>query len=211
MSAELWTLFVLASLPIHMAPGPNNVLAMLHGAQGGYQAGHLGSLGRYPAYLVIFLIAGLGLGAALAASALFFAALKWAGGAYLVWIGVRLFRAGAPLPTKTAAPEGGSLSTLIRREFLAAAVNPKAIVFATAFYAQFIEPGRPGYAVQFASMVAVSLSLEFLAAGLYALVGARLGGLAERFDLMRWVTRLAGGSLIGFGVLLALTRRPQVA
>lgn len=209
MSGDVWLLFVLASLPIHLAPGPNNVLALLHGAQSGYRAGHLASLGRYPAYLIIFLFAGFGLGVVLATSATFFIVLKWAGGAYLVWMGARLAAAGLPATAGLSASASGSLRTRIRREFLTAAVNPKAIVFATAFYAQFIDPAQADYAAQFAAMVVVSLSLECVAAGVYALAGARLGDLAARFDLMRWVTRLAGGSLVGFGLLLALARRPQ--
>lgn len=211
MSGEIWLLFVLASLPIHLAPGPNNVLALLHGARGGYRAGHLASLGRYPAYLVIFLIAGFGLGAALAASAAFFVVLKWAGGAYLVWMGFRLAMAGAPPRPEPRLPAEAALRAQIRREFLTAAINPKAIVFATAFYAQFIDPAASGYARQFAAMVAVSLALECLAAGVYAFSGARIGSVARRFDLLGWITRLAGGSLVGFGVLLALSRRPVAA
>lgn len=204
MSQHLWITFVLASLPVHFAPGPNNVLALARAVRGGYWAAHLGSLGRYPAYLLIFLAAGFGLGALLAASPVAFVALKWAGALYLAWIGLRLLR-----QARRAAMEAGvaaqpeSLARAIRGEFLVAIMNPKAFIFATAFYAQFITPGQEGFAGQFARMVAVSLTLEWIAAGCYCLFGATLAGVAGRTALFAWINRGLGATLIGFGLLLA--------
>lgn len=205
MSQQLWLTFILASLPVHFSPGSNNVLALSRSMTHGYWAAHLGSLGRYPAYLMIFLAAGFGLGALLAASPMAFAALKWAGALYLAWIGYRLLRAArtaAPL-----APAGGreafSFTSFMRGEFFVAIMNPKAFIFATAFYAQFITPGQEGFAVLFAKMIAVSLTLEWIAAGCFCLFGAKVAGAAGRTGLLAWITRGLGATLIGFGLLLA--------
>lgn len=212
MTQEFWLLFVAASIPIHLAPGPNNILALTHGAQFGYARGHLGSLGRFPAYLTFFLVSGVGLGAALAASATFFILLKWVGAAYLVWIGIQVMRSAAP----TVSADGSAevrlpLTALWKREFLASATNPKAILFASAFYAQFIDPSSPNYALQFSQMVMVSILLEILAAGTYAAAGGRVGAIAKKYDLLGWVMKLSGSALIVAGMLLAVSRRPQTA
>lgn len=209
MSPELWLIFIVASLPVHFAPGPNNILALSHAMRHGYGVGHLGSLGRYPAYLVIFLAAGFGLGALLNTSPVAFAGLKWIGALYLAWIGYRLLRsAGAintDLPGKRGTPLG--LASFMRREFLVAIMNPKAVIFATAFYAQFITTGQEGFARLFAQLVAVSLTLECIAAGCYAVVGAKVGakvgGAAGKSGLLAWITRGLGAVMIGFGLLLA--------
>ena len=205
MSQHLWLTFIIASLPVHFAPGPNNILALSRAVTHGYWAAHLGSFGRYPAYLLIFLAAGFGLGALLAASPLAFAALKWIGALYLVWIGYRLLRSAvAPsVEGAGASRETFQLGRFMRGEFLVAIMNPKAFIFATAFYAQFITPGQEGFVRLFAQMVVVSLTLEWIAAGCFCLFGAKVAGLAGGTGLLAWIARGLGAAMIGFGVLLA--------
>lgn len=205
MSAQMWLTFIIASLPVHFAPGPNNVLAFSRSLTHGCRAAHLGSLGRYPAYLLIFLAAGSGLSLLLAASPIAFVALKWGGALYLAWAGYRLLRsAGMGIGAEDGVPGGlFSLYQFMRAEFLVAIMNPKAILFATAFYAQFVTPGQAGFVRQFAQMVAVSLTLEWIAAGCFCLLGAGLAGAAQRTGLLAWITRGLGAILVGFGLLLA--------
>ncbi len=205
MSTQLWLTFILASLPVHFSPGPNNILALSRAIRMGYWTGHLGSLGRYPAYLLIFLAAGLGLGAVLNTSPLLFTLIKWCGAFYLAYMGYRLIRSALEISSPTRAVESGKILGLMRREFIIAIMNPKAVIFATAFYAQFVTPGQPGFAVLFASMVVVSLTLEWVAAGCYCLFGASLGRAANGKGILSWVTRGLGAVLIGFSVLLAAT------
>ncbi|WP_295808431.1 LysE family translocator [uncultured Nitratireductor sp.] len=203
MSMQLWLTFIIASLPVHFSPGPNNILALSRAIQNGYWAGHVGSLGRYPAYLMIFIAAGLGLGAVLSTSPVLFSALKWGGALYLVFMGYRLLRSAVTVSTLDAATGTVRMHALMRREFLVAIMNPKAVIFATAFYAQFITPGQAGFAHLFAQMIAVSLTLEWIAAGCYCLFGARIGSVASGTGFLSWITRGLGTLLIGFGVLLA--------
>lgn len=210
MSLEFWTIFVLASIPIHFAPGPNNLLSLTHGAQAGYKSGHVGSLGRFPAFVVFFAISGVGLGTALAASATFFIVLKWLGGAYLVWLGIQLLRSTAPSVSAQQAGQCPTLHICLKREFLAAAINPKAILFASAFYAQFIDPQTANYASQFVQMVAVSFTLEFLIAGVYAAAGASLMRVTRSTDVLKWLLRVSGVSIAIAGIMLIFSRRPQV-
>lgn len=205
MSPELWLAFVAASLPVHFAPGPNNILALSYAMARGYRAGHLASLGRYPAYLLIFLAAGFGLGALLTASPALFAALKWIGALYLAWIGWRMLRSAGAVgsggaPARAETPD---FARALRGEFLVAIANPKAVIFATAFYAQFVTPGQDGFARLFAQMVALSLTLECLAAGCYAFMGAGVAGAAGRGRILAVATRALGALMIVFALLLA--------
>ncbi|WP_265515445.1 LysE family translocator [Nitratireductor luteus] len=204
MPIELWTTFIVASLPVHFAPGPNNVLAFTLATARGYRVAHMASFGRYPAYLMIFLAAGLGLGILLAQSPVAFSAVRIIGAVYLAWIGLRMVRQAGSI-NDIAEAGGNDLSVwpAARREFAVAILNPKAVVFATAFYAQFVDPSLPGYATQFASMVAVSLSLECTAAGFYALLGGMLRGRAGGRSGLVVLTRILGVIMIGFAGLLA--------
>jgi len=211
MSLEFWTVFILASIPVHFAPGPNNLLSLTHGAQSGYKLGHIGSLGRFPAFVVFFTISGIGLGTALATSATFFIALKWLGGAYLIWLGIQLLRSTAPSVSAQRTGQSPTAYVCLKREFLAAAINPKAILFASAFYAQFIDPHTAHYASQFVQMVVVSFTLEFLIAGIYAAGGASLMRVTRSSDVLKWLLRISGLSLTVAGIMLVFSRRPQVS
>ena len=206
MSHHVWIAFIVASLPIHFAPGANNVLALSSGAAIGYRLGHLTTIGRYPAYVLIFLAAAMGLSAVLATSAWLFAALKLCGAAYLVWIGVKLWR--SPSADDFGGANHTAIAKRIRAEFLGAIANPKAVLFATAFYAQFLDPSQPGYWAQFAQMVCVSLSLEWLAAGVYAAGGASVHQSQKLASSLPAIQKGAGAILMLSGAAL-LFAKPQ--
>ncbi|MBC7279919.1 LysE family translocator [Hoeflea sp.] len=203
MSAHLWLVFILASLPIHGAPGPNNLLALRHGMTCGLGPAALAMLARLPGYALIFLAAGLGLGAVIIAFPEAFRVLTIAGALYIVWLGLRAVRAHES--AGAAAQDGTGGRSAARAEFLTAIANPKAILFATAFYAQFIDPAMPGYAAHYATMAAVSLSLESCLGGLYCVAGA-LARTHFRGDIILWLTRGSGAvlCLMGAGLLVEM-------
>lgn len=202
MTWQIWVVFVLASLPIHFAPGPNNVLALRNGGIAGLRAAAGAMLGRLPGYGLIFLAAGLGLAAMLSARPLLFALLKLCGGLYLCWIAVATLRvrpsdfAGGLLPQGRRRP-------LLRQEFLTAVSNPKAILFATAFYAQFLSLADPEYGMHFFHMVCVSLSLESIAGAGYAAAGARLAAPMKSAGRLVRLAQGCGLLLLIIGALLS--------
>jgi len=200
MSAHLWLVFILASLPIHGAPGPNNLLALRHGMTRGLGPAALAMLARLPGYALIFLAAGLGLGAVIMAFPAAFRLLTVAGALYIVWLGFRTVRARA---SAGVHGQDGASRPAARTEFLTAIANPKAILFATAFYAQFIDPAIPGYLGRYATMVAVSLSLEACLGFLYCAAGAFARN-ALRGGVVLWLTRGSGAvlCLMGVGLLV---------
>jgi len=208
MSLSTYLLFLPACFAINMAFGPNNLLSVTNGARHGVSPAVIAASGRLLAFALMIAVAGLGMGAVLVASELAFDVVKYIGAAYLVWIGIRLLRAPAPeadVPSRdTAAPP--SLRALARQEFTVAAGNPKAILVFTAFFPQFVVPGA--YASSYVLLGVTFLVFELVAIALYALLGARMRRLANGSRAMRWFNKVSGSMMVGFGLLLALTRRP---
>jgi threonine/homoserine/homoserine lactone efflux protein len=211
MSFQNYWLFLPACFAINMALGPNNVLSISNGARNGVRCAILVAFGRLLAFAAMIAIAGFGLGALLLASGTLFTLLKFGGAAYLVWIGIKLFRSGPALLSHVPEDAGSDrtfnkLRRLAKQEFLVAAGNPKAILVFTAFFPQFVD--RSAYATSFVVLGATFLMLELVAIAIYAVIGARLGALANGARGFRWFNRVSGSIMIGFGLLLAFLRRP---
>lgn len=208
MSPETWALFVPAAFALNMYPGPNNVLAMTNGARYGFGTALLASAGRFPPFAGFVLGAAVGLGAALAASAEFFTAIKIAGAIYLVWLGLKMVLGGA---SDLSEAEGSSrLAALARREFLTAITNPKAMLVFTAFFAPFVDPTQPAFG-QILQLGAAALALEAVAVALYAFAGSRLERFVRDARRLALVNRISGTALIVAGALLLFARRPAQA
>lgn len=214
MLLQNFWLFLPACFALNMAFGPNNVLSLSNGARDGVACSVTAAFGRLLAFAIMIAIAGLGMGALLLASETLFSALKFAGAAYLVWLGVKLFRAGPAQFTAGASNAGADtespsdkLRRLAKQEFLVAAGNPKAILIFTAFFPQFVD--RSAYAVSFLVLGATFLLLELVAIAIYAMLGAKLGAISGGASRFRWLNRVSGAMMIGFGLALAFLRRPQ--
>ena len=207
MTLSAYLLFLPACFAINMAFGPNNLLSVTNGAKHGVSPAVIAASGRLVAFAIMIAIAGLGMGAVLVASEVAFDVIKYIGAAYLVWIGIRLLRAPAPTMQEAAASAAPpSLRALARQEFTVAAGNPKAILVFTAFFPQFVVPGA--YASSYLLLGLTFLVFELVAIALYALLGARMRRLADGSRAMRWFNRVSGSMMVGFGLILAFTRRP---
>lgn len=208
MTLASYLLFLPACFALNMAFGPNNLLSVGNGARWGVGPAVVAALGRLLAFALMIAVAGVGMGALLATSALAFNLVKWLGAAYLVWLGIKLLRAPAPplaAPDETA-PQTPDLRALARQEFAVAIGNPKAILIFTAFFPQFVAP--EAYAMSYLLLGLSFLVLEVVAIALYALLGARVRRLARGGPAMRWFNRASGSMMVGFGLLLAAARRP---
>ncbi|NLH82767.1 MAG: LysE family translocator [Phyllobacteriaceae bacterium] len=201
----IWAIFVPAAFALNMFPGPNNVLAMTHAAKFGFPTALAAAAGRFPPFAAFVLTAAVGLGAVLAASAELFAALKIVGGVYLLWLGWRMMRSRTA--AREEAGEDRRIGALAAREFWTAATNPKAMLVFTAFFAPFVDPGRPAFG-QILALGAVALLLEFVAVMLYAFAGTHLGRLTRSPRGLLVVERLSGAALVAAGVALLFARRP---
>jgi len=205
MNFELWFLFFAASIALLAVPGP--VVVLLFGYRMGY--GRSVAAAAIPGVVlgdfVAMTISLLGAGAILKASATLFVALKLVGAAYLIWLGIQLWRSSAKPLVVDEIPTGRRQLVAFRTAFVVTALNPKDIVFFVAFLPQFITPERP--ALPQIIMVEVTfLALVFLSSVAWVFLGGTLLASLKGAHKIKAVNRLCAASLIGAGTLTALTR-----
>lgn len=207
MSWTMWLAFLAAALVIAVSPGPGAVLSMSTGLRYGYAAALRAIAGLQIALLLQLCVVALGLGAVLATSEAAFAVVKFAGAAYLIWLGVHKWRS----PPEPIGGDGEGLRVQSRRQLYAQGIlvnltNPKAIVFIAALVPQFIVPDRPQWP-QFAIIGATMVAVDMMVMSCYALLATRFRPLLRNPRLLRLQNRIFGGLFVGAGALLAGSSR----
>jgi homoserine/homoserine lactone efflux protein len=159
MALDTWFIYLLASIGLSLTPGPNSLLALTHGALYGARRTLFTIVGGVFGFSALIALAMFGLTALLQTSASVLTVLKWVGGAYLVWLGIQLWR--SPALHLEVAERAARLSNLgmFRQGLLSAFANPKVLLFYGAFLPQFIDPQR-GLLLQFVVMAATFASVE---------------------------------------------------
>lgn len=208
MSLETWLAFFAASWLISLSPGSGALSCMTAGMRYGYARAIWNILGLQIGILFVLAIVAAGLGAVIAASTTLFAAIKWLGAAYLVWLGVQQWRApAAPVSSDDPGDDShGSPGRLVLRGFLVNATNPKGIVFMLAVLPQFIDPARPQLP-QYAICGATLLFTDLVVMSGYTGLAARVLRLLREPHHVRWVNRAFGGLFVAAGAALATFRR----
>jgi threonine/homoserine/homoserine lactone efflux protein len=202
MSLGAWIAFAAAYTAVAAAPGPVVLLVMSYALGFGRRDAAAVVLGGSLGDATCLALATAGLGALLAASAEAYTALRIAGAAYLVFLGWRVWRAP---PADAAAAPRGSAGRVFAHVWLTATFNPKAILFFVVFVPQFINPAAK-LAPQLAAMVATILVCGTAVDSCYALFAARVRRHLRTGRRQVLANRLAGGVLMGEGVLAALGR-----
>ncbi|MBX3682051.1 MAG: LysE family transporter [Zoogloeaceae bacterium] len=203
MALQTWLIYLLAVTGLSLTPGPNSLLALTHGALYGHRRSLFTIAGGSAGFVLLIALSMLGIGALLQASAGALVVLKFAGGAYLVWLGVQLWRAPAITlsPATTAALRNNR--TLFRQGLLAAISNPKVLLFYGAFLPQFIDAHRSllqQFVVMAASFAVVEFAVEYLLARLAHRIRPWLERSGRRFN------KACGGLFALMGAALPLTR-----
>ena len=211
MSLHTWWLFVATVFVVSAIPGPNMLLVMTHGAQHGLRRSSATMAGCLSALALMLSVSAAGLGVFLEAWPTMFNALRMIGAVYLIYLGVKSWRAppdeGAPHdPDELAAKPARSRFALFRNGFLVAGSNPKAILFAAALLPQFIDASRPTLP-QFGVLVATFAVIEVSWYLVYAGFGTRIGTTLKSRNVTKAFNRLTGGVFVGFGAMMALVRR----
>ncbi|NTY91834.1 LysE family translocator [Pseudomonas putida] len=161
MALDTWLIYLLASIGLSLTPGPNSLLALTHGALYGARRTLFTIVGGVFGFSALIGLTMFGLSALLQTSASVLSVLKWVGGAYLVWLGIQLWRSpGLQLELTERSARLGNAG-LFRQGLLSAMANPKVLLFYGAFLPQFIDPQR-GLMLQFVVMAATFASVEFL-------------------------------------------------
>ena len=198
--------FAVASAAIILAPGPAQALVLARTMEQGRQAGILTAAGLNAATLVHGLVAGLGVSAALATSALAFAVVKLAGAGYLVHLGIRTLLVSGGVSPNGVMPRSAPQRALLQA-FVTGVLNPKVALFFLAFLPQFVCPARGHVLLQFLALGALLGMMDLVyESGLVLLAF----GTAAWLDSPRaavWRARVTGTVLVGLGVGLAFTKR----
>jgi threonine/homoserine/homoserine lactone efflux protein len=212
VTLEIWFAFALASAVLLAIPGPTVMLVISYALGRGRDSAWATVPGVALGDLTAMTVSLAGAGAVLAASASLFTVLKLCGAAYLVWLGVGLWRVPPEmLEAKTQEIQHGERTPKERNRmfwntYVVTALNPKSIVFFIAFVPQFVTSHTP-LIPQFAIMIATFVGLAAVNTALWALLVGEMRRRFERPDTLRLINRTGGGFLIGAGVLTALTRR----
>jgi threonine/homoserine/homoserine lactone efflux protein len=204
MSFETWAAFSAASMVLLVIPGPTILLVVSYALGQGWRIALPMSVGVALGDFTAMTLSMLGIGALLATSATVFTVLKLIGAAYLVYLGIKLFRAGGTL---RAEPRTDAVSSakMMAHAWLVTALNPKSITFFVAFLPQFLD--RHGdFWTQMLIFEATFLTLAFANAFGYALVAARARTLVGNPKAIRLFNRTGGTLLVGAGIATVAMR-----
>ena len=208
-------LFALTCFVLNATPGVDMALTLVSTLRGGVKAGLAAAAGICAGCIVHTLAAAFGLAALMAASSAAFAAIKWAGAAYLLWLAVGMLRAGlaraspvAPGAAPAAEPQQRGAWALFRQGFLTNALNPKVALFFLALLPQFIDADAASKTAAFLFLGVWFIVQGFAFLAIFVLLIAPLRRWQPRPALMRGL-HLAGGGLFALlAARLALAERP---
>ena len=203
MALNTWLLYLIAAVGLSLTPGPNSLLVLTHGALHGHRKTLFTVAGGALGFVALIALSMLGIGALLKASASALVVLKLLGGAYLVWLGIQLWRAPAIQLRADASAADARGTALFRQGLLTALSNPKALLFYGAFLPQFIDPSRD-LLVQFIVMATNFVVIECVVEYLLALLAHRIRPALERVG--KRLNRVCGGMFVAMGVALPMTK-----
>lgn len=200
MDLQTWLLYTLAAVGLSLTPGPNGLLALTHGALYGTRKTISTILGGSVGFTAVIGLSMFGIGALLAANVGLLVVLKWIGGAYLVFLGIQVWRSPslAESRTEVKVSSGGKL---FQAGLLSAISNPKGILFFVAFLPQFINPAG-SLVIQFLIMAVTFVVIEFFYELLVASLADKIQPWLRRVG--KNFNRVFGSVFIAIGALLPL-------
>ncbi len=207
MLLETWLAFFVACWIISLSPGAGAIASMSAGLQYGFWRGYWNALGLQLGLAVQIIVVAAGVGAILSASELAFSLIKWFGVFYLVFLGIKQWRAlPGDLNEEAAVRPVGRPLSLVLRGFLVNVSNPKAIVFMLAVLPQFIDPKAP-QVVQYLTMGVTMITVDLIVMAGYTGLASKVLRLLRTPRQQRLMNRTFGALFIGAAGLLASVRR----
>jgi homoserine/homoserine lactone efflux protein len=201
MNLDTWLIYLLAATGLSLSPGPNGLLALTHGALHGRRKALYTIFGGATGFVTVIALSMFGIGALLKASLVWLTVMKWVGGAYLIWLGIQVWRS-PPIGVEVHAPTGARRGwSLFRQGALSALTNPKGLLFFAAFLPQFIDPARSLF-VQFVIMAGtfalIEIAYEVVIASMAHRISSWLRRVGRRFN------QACGGVFMAIGIALPL-------
>jgi leucine efflux protein len=206
---DIWT-YVMGAIGIILLPGPNSLYVLSVAVRRGVRAGYQGALGVFAGDTILLLLVALGAAGLLRTNPALFIAVKYAGAAYLAWVGLNLIRGALqttrrpPKVSDVALESQANLQHPFKRALVISLLNPKAILFFLSFFLQFIDPAYATPAVPFLILSAIIMALSGLYLSVIILMGARLAqAFRARLRLSAFLSAAVGGLFLWFGAKLA--------
>jgi len=207
MDLHVWLPFFAASWAISISPGAGAVAAMTAGMQHGFARGYFLTFGLILGLWSQLLLVGAGLGALIVASSTAFAAVKWLGVAYLLWLGVAQWRAPAVgLQARSVDPAQAARGSILLRGWVLNTLNPKGTLFMLAVVPQFLDPAQP-LLPQYLVIAATLAFTDLVVNAGYTAFAARALAALKSPRQMRWLNRVFGGLFVALATVLATVKR----
>jgi len=207
---DLWT-YVIGAFGIILLPGPNSLFVLSVATARGVKAGYQGACGVFVGDTILLVLTALGAASLLRSNPALFTVVKYAGAAYLAWVGVNLvwaairqWRSADVPPTQAVAEAPANLAHPFKRALIVSLLNPKAILFLLSFFVQFIDPTYETPAVPFLILSAIVMAFSALYLSALIFAGARLAQVFRaRRRLSGGLSSAVGGLFLWFGAKLA--------
>ncbi len=206
MTLETWIAFAVACTVLLLVPGPTITIVVSYALGKGRASGFATVPGAVLGDFTAMTLSLAGAGAILAASATLFTVLKLFGAAYLIWLGIQLWRADPSVEKISGDRQDATQRNMFWNCYVVTALNPKSIVFFIAFVPQFVNSSEPALA-QFVILEATFLLLAGTTLAMWALLAGYLRVYLQRPGTVRAINRVAGSFLIAAGLLTATARR----
>ena len=209
MSFNFVLLFSMTVFVASIIPGPSMLLALTHGMQYGAKRTIASAMGNVTVTIIQASVSIAGLGTILIASETTFQLIKWAGAAYLIYMGIRVLCSSNMSLSPNELNHTNKWNSIKRMYLQAAFVtagNPKAIVFFTAVFPQFIDPNA-AYLSQFYILISICAFIAFNCFMIYAIGGQKIVSLLSKATIGKYIKRVIGSTFIGVGVGLAASNK----
>ena len=204
MTFEWWFAYLLTSIILSLSPGSGAINTMTTAISHGFRGASASIAGLQTGLGIHIVLVGVGLGALFSRSVIAFEVLKWAGAAYLIWLGIQQWRAAGAIDLNTMA-NTQSRSRLFKRAVFVNLTNPKSIVFLAALFPQFILPQEPQL-MQYVVLGVTTIVVDIIVMIGYATLATRIAGWIKGPKQMKALNKVFGSLFMLIGALLASAR-----
>ncbi|EPJ3207525.1 homoserine/homoserine lactone efflux protein [Salmonella enterica subsp. enterica serovar Derby] len=204
MTFEWWFAYLLTSIILSLSPGSGAINTMTTAISHGYRGASASIAGLQTGLGIHIILVGVGLGTLFSRSVIAFEVLKWAGAAYLIWLGIQQWRAAGAIDLNTMA-NTQTRSRLFKRAVFVNLTNPKSIVFLAALFPQFIMPQEPQL-MQYVVLGITTIVVDIIVMIGYATLATRIAGWIKGPKQMKALNKVFGSLFMLIGALLASAR-----
>ena len=202
MPLENWLAYTFVTATFLLIPGPTILLVISYSLIRGRQAVFALLLGVGLGDIVAMILSFIGVGLLLQTVTIAFQFLKWIGAAYLIWLGIRMWRSASESMELSAITDNKVWHAIMANAFVITALNPKSIVFFLAFLPQFINSEKP-FITQALILGSTFLVLAIISVLFYSMLASFTGQQMQLSLIHRWTNRIGGSLLIGAGGMIA--------